>query len=438
MLKNIAVIFEEDYLGAYPSLVEGIKLLSENGYKVDVIGTTRESHFPDPPKFNNNVKFHLVRIHENINRDYIIPTTHTNFVEKEVNLRTKIKRLLIPSKVRTFLRKYLNVLLENSSHCSEQNIILKNYLKYFLFVFLHVHKKKYDVMICMDLGGGGAAYLTKIFFAPKVFIYWGLEITPIKQNLLINKISKFLEMKACKCSDFILTTDEARAHDICNDNDLLFKDKIFVYIPHSPSGFCSIKKSNYFQDLFSIKDNIVVILHSGWIHGVMLSEELSKSSRNWPENWRLVFHERMKRSFNEDYIQAVLNASGGKALFSLNPVDYDRVDEITLSSKIGIVLYDKPKKWGTNWISLGKGSGKIAHYLRCGRPILCSNLPGFKEIVTKYKCGILFDNVDEIESGINQILDDYEYYSVNALKCYENEYEFSRFFDKVLTKLRQK
>jgi glycosyltransferase involved in cell wall biosynthesis len=115
-------------------------------------------------------------------------------------------------------------------------------------------------------------------------------------------------------------------------------------------------------------------------------------------------------------------------LLSLNPVPYDQIDHVVLSSKIGIVIYGNHEEWGTSWISLAKGSGKIAHYLKCGKPVLCINLPGLNEIITKYQCGILFDNLEDIQSGIYKILGNYSFYSQNAYKCYREEYEFSNYF----------
>ena len=85
MKKKIGFIFEEDYLGSYPSFVESIRILSEKGFELDILGTSRESKFPDPPKFNENVKIDLLTVNYPICRDY--PTseedatknTHLNF-----------------------------------------------------------------------------------------------------------------------------------------------------------------------------------------------------------------------------------------------------------------------------------------------------------------------------------------------------------------------
>ena len=70
MKKKIGFVFEEDYLGSYPSFVESIRILSEQGFEVDILGTLRESKFPDPPEFNENVILDLLPINYPICRDY--------------------------------------------------------------------------------------------------------------------------------------------------------------------------------------------------------------------------------------------------------------------------------------------------------------------------------------------------------------------------------
>ena len=427
---RIAIIFEEDYLGAYPSFVEAIRILSENGFQVDILGTLRKSNFPKPPKFAENVRMFLSPIENEICRDYQLAENCSK--DAIIERRSSVFKKLIPKNLKTIARSIVNNAKENIKNFSFQRKVLLDQLKYTFFVLNLVRKNKYDVIIGIDLGGGCASYLSSRLFNIRKYIYWGLEITEPEQGLLVQKLIKFLETKACQTADAILTTDESRAEDVCKANKVDFQNAKYFCVPHSPRGFCNKTESHFFQNLYSLKDENHVMLHSGWIHDVMCSSELAKESRNWPKDWRLVFHERMKRSIDEPYIQKVLKSGDEKTLLSLNPVDYNDIDDVVNSAKIGIVIYDYYEKYGTSWISLAKGSGKIAHYLRCGKPVICRNLPGFKEIIEKYQCGVMFDDLDEIEVGINLILDNYDFYRKNAYECYKEEYEFSKYFRTVI------
>ena len=441
MKKKIGFIFEEDYLGSYPSFVESIRILSEQGFVVDILGTSRESKFPAPPKFNENVNIDLLLVNYPICRDY--PTSEDDSINNifinsvdNQNNKSSFFKSLIPIEIKNIARSLISDIKENLTTFKSQKEYFFNKIKYFFFVFKKVKRNKYDILIGVDFGGGAAAYLSYLFNPTKKFLYWGLEIMEPHQERWAYRLVKHLEIKACQTADAIISTDTARIKDVCKANRTNSESKKVLLLPHSPKGFCKRKRSSYFQDLFSLDDTNTTILHSGWIHEVMCSKDLAQESRRWPQNWRLIFHERMKRTPDESYIQEVINAGDKKTLLSLNPVEYDLIDEVVLSADIGVVIYDSYEKYGTSWISLAKGSGKIAHYLRCGKPVVCRNLPGFKEIIEKYQCGVMFDNINEIETAITKILGNYDFYHKNAYDCYKHEYEFGKYFKKVTSFLK--
>ena len=432
MRHKVAIVFEEDYLGSYPSLIESIKMLSEKGFQVDILGTSRKTLFPKPPRFNKNVNFFSLKLNTEISRDYPIQSdVIPDIQEKEIVNPLSIKRFL-PNTIKRLIRKQLNIFKENFNRYKEQKEFLINQFIFLIFICNLLRKNKYHTVIGIDQVGGSLSYLCTRIIPCDSFIYWGLEITELNQSLWCYSLYKQIECIATTKANVIITTDKLRAHDICKENNLLFKSCHFIYVPHSPLGYCEIKNSNFFQDKFSLNDNICTILHCGWIHDVMLSKDLAAISRNWPETWRLIFHERMKRREDEPYIQKVRKAGDHKLLLSLEPVNYDEIDNVIISSNIGIVIYDNSNQWGVSWLNIAKASGKLAHYLRCGKPVVCSNLPGFREIIEEYQCGVLFDTPDQILAGIEKILKNYDFYKQNAYRCYDYEYEFSRYFTKLI------
>jgi glycosyltransferase involved in cell wall biosynthesis len=139
----------------------------------------------------------------------------------------------------------------------------------------------------------------------------------------------------------------------------------------------------------------------------------------------------MKRSRNEPYINKAIKLGGKSTFFSLNPVSYDKLEEILTSADIGIVNY-KVQTGAAAWENLAKASGKIADYLSCGIPVLCSNFEGAEGIINKYKCGEIFYNYEELPACIDRILQKYQHYKSNALQCFDQEYKFSKYFLPVL------
>ena len=57
-----------------------------------------------------------------------------------------------------------------------------------------------------------------------------------------------------------------------------------------------------------------------------------------------------------------------------------------------------------------------------------SNMRYFKYISEKYNCGICINEFNELNDAINTISMNYELYSQNALKCYNNELNFEDYF----------
>lgn len=431
--KRIALVFNEDYLGSYPSFIESISILSKNGYSVDIIGVCRSTNFPKPPKFLNNVNFISLQLKTTICRDYSNDEFSGNFATTNSHIyKTSLLKSFIPQKLKSYFRNKINNINYNISTFNIQKTIFIDNIKYISFVLISILKRKYDIVIGVDLGGGCAAYISSLILPTDKLVYWGLEITTKQQPMLANRLLKFFEIRMCKKADLLLSTDLSRMKDVCNENNTTLSNRNIICLPHSPSGFSTQLKSRFFQKMFSLDMDSIIILHAGWMHEVMQSKSLARASRGWPKEWKLVFHERMNRNRSEPYIKEVANAGGQNLYLSLNPVPYNEIDKVIASSTIGVVIYGSSSEWGTSWISLAKGSGKIAHYLKCGKPIVCVNIPGLKEIISKYKCGVLFNDVNEIHSAILEILKNYSFYSSNALKCYKNEYEFSNYFNNFL------
>ena len=65
----------------------------------------------------------------------------------------------------------------------------------------------------------------------------------------------------------------------------------------------------------------------------------------------------MKRSRSDPYIEKAIDL-GKSNTFSLNPVPYDRLEEILTSADIGIVIY-KNKMAEASWDNLIKATGKM-------------------------------------------------------------------------------
>ena len=436
---KIVIFFEEDYLGVYPSLINGIRFLANEGHTIDIIGTKKQTDFPPPPKFGNNVTFRNLVQNYKRDRKYENDTANQIASEKPSSFNRENRlsiKYFVPNSVKLKYRFYKHLIKENLHSVITNKKEIIYFLKYLFFSTRFSIKESYDICIGIDTYGMIAALCSRFFVSYKLHFFWALEFTEPPKNISWESILKKLESISHQKSDYLITQDENRAISLCNLNKLKYQKKKFIAVPHSKNISSTLSKTSFFKKKFNTKENDTLILHAGWIHDVMDSLNLASAANGWPSNFKLIFHERMKRSPSDSYIKKIKKVCSANTYFSLEPVSYDKLNEVLLSADIGIVNY-KIGLDSASWSNLTKASGKIADYLSCGLPVLCSHFDGIDILIDKYKCGLIFKSYIEIPSCIEKILSNYDYYRKNALNCFEQEYNFSNDFRKVANILSQ-
>jgi glycosyltransferase involved in cell wall biosynthesis len=147
----------------------------------------------------------------------------------------------------------------------------------------------------------------------------------------------------------------------------------------------------------------------------MLVEEVAETAAKWPADWTLVLHERERRSPDDPFLRRVAEARQGCVRLSLNPVPYCELDEVFASADVSLVLYSN--EYGDNFRLIGRASGKLAHSLRVGVPVVCSDLPGLSSMIEEYGCGVVVKEMSEVEDAVRRILGDYQRFRERAWAC---------------------
>jgi glycosyltransferase involved in cell wall biosynthesis len=81
-------------------------------------------------------------------------------------------------------------------------------------------------------------------------------------------------------------------------------------------------------------------------------------------------------------------------------------------------------------------SGKLTFYLKHGKPVLVSNFLSLSQLVEKYKFGIVINepsDPQEIKTAIDKIISSYSMYSNNARLCFEQELDFGKKMESILS-----
>jgi hypothetical protein len=112
----------------------------------------------------------------------------------------------------------------------------------------------------------------------------------------------------------------------------------------------------------------------------------------------------------------------GKIITSTEPVERKDMCLLVSSADFGLAPYKPiPDAWQTakNIHHLGLSSGKISYYALCGLPILARSLPVFEREFARYKCGKIYHRLSETGDLLEEMSRDYENYSREAKRFYD-------------------
>jgi len=280
--------------------------------------------------------------------------------------------------------------------------------------------KPYLVIGGDAIGNIIAAFIHKLLGIP--FVYYGLELPCLKQPNM--SWADKLEHWSIRSADLVVTMDEHHANFIRTQAGI--NKNRFAYLPVASSGPLNNRKNNLLRKRFSLQENDLLLLHAGGIGAAQQSLELANTAKEWAKHYNLVFHAHCR--MDDDYFQKFAHMLHKTKNVHLNnePVNSEELDVLVSSADIGIAWYDHDLL-GYRAELLGVAAGKIGRYLKNGLPVICRNLPTVKEYLDKYECGLCTDKLEDIPAAIDIIENNYERYSKNALRCYEELWRPDRY-----------
>jgi glycosyltransferase involved in cell wall biosynthesis len=389
-------------LGNSPSLINAAKMLERAGYHVDFF--TCETFLGNISFVEPQIQIHEIKSSSAIN-----------------DLLSKILRFAFQQMKGLLLPRSAQIRITERS--AEKRV--SSYADTLAFVIKHT---AYKCFIGVEPLGLMTAFL--LCSKKKMpFIYYNMELHNEPDITAVEElVAKKIERKYSKYASFTITLDSERARLISTENDI--PEDSIVTVPVCAEGEPFRNKTNYLRDKLGLKKDDKIILYAGFIADWAMCEEIAKAAQSWPKNWILVFH---SHGYNDDrYVRRLKRRDGERVRFSLSPVTYEELPELLASADIGIALY---KDLGANFTLISSASGKIAHYLKCGLPVVVNSYPGISQVVDKYFCGIGIDSPVQMREAIEKILMNYERMQSGAYLCYEERYRFSRYFSKVVDRI---
>lgn len=104
---------------------------------------------------------------------------------------------------------------------------------------------------------------------------------------------------------------------------------------------------------------------------------------------------------------------------ALAPCD---IHKIVRKCDIGFISYGAANK---NFYYIGRASGQIAEFTRCGKPIVILGDNNMRQILDKEKFGISIASIDDLPSAVRSIRENYAVYSENASRAFHTAYDLS-------------
>ena len=248
------------------------------------------------------------------------------------------------------------------------------------------------------------------------------------------KLHDYLEHVCLRSSDLVITQDWHHASLLTKEIGV--EQERIVILPNSSRGLARRIESNWLSDRFGIPPDSLIILHSGGLGRWFECQELARATKAWSESWRLVFHTSLKVE-GEPYLQTVRQeADGAKVIFSTNPVPANELDQLVSSAHIGVALYSV-EELGYRAELMGLAAGKIGNYLKCGLPVVATDIPTLRSYIEEYRCGICVKGADEVKYAIECIMKDYDAYSENAVKCWNEVWEPDKYCSIIADRLKE-
>jgi len=401
--KKISFIFWDGWLNVSPTLVSLLEYLSEKGHYIDFYIRDEDNY--DLSIINDFKNVNFIRIN----------TNRKSLYNKIIN---KLISVLSLNKNRTnFIFKAINDILSYNKVNVFSQLVNKNI--------------SYDVCFCIDSIG---LYIHKKSNIKSIkTINLSLEINDYKKNTFFLRQLKENEIKYLSyVVDYTLIQDLSRWEVLKKITK--YSRNNYLLLPNSCRLENTDKKDEFFFNRkFNISNNHSIILSAGMINEEVLSLDTAKviGNSNTKNKIKIIFHNRIKSSVDKNnYLKEILKHGKDKVILSLSPVEYSELYKIFTSAKIGLVFYDKNNP-DQNFSTIGAASGKLFQYIKYGLPIITTDNDGLTELVNQYNLGVVIKDLSELPNAIDLILDNYEHYSNEVKKAFQEKLNIDIYLDKI-------
>lgn len=392
--RRALICFWEGYLGVAPSLLNAARVLADEGYEVEILCLEQGAQFAGEP---------------------------------ELPRSTSVRRIPAWSRGKAWnswprpLRAPLRALAT-----------LLDYLRFRRTAERLGRTGSLSLIIGVDAYGLAVAAAARRTAPKAAVVYWSLEL--VDRHKLRNPIDRWVKSREAEFAEIAaaaIVQDEARGQVLLSG--LSASPPQLLLVPNTPLGKPGAADRGYLRRRLGLPSGASIVLQAGVVNDEVLARDIARTVPDWPQDWRLVLHERERRPPADPYLQEVKRLGGEKLLLSLEPVPLDQLDDIFASARVGLVTY--APDLGPNYSEIAYASGKLGYFLRNGVPIIVNDLPSLRALVEDAGCGVVVSTLDQFPLALEKIERDYDSFSTAASAYYERRLEFGAHFRNALGRL---
>jgi glycosyltransferase involved in cell wall biosynthesis len=410
---KIGVVYPRANVDTVPSLVGAVDLLAQAGHDVHLF--TYAAAGQAPPTFAcASVRLRLLGV------DGLAEFS-------TAGLRGVVKRAgWLPSVARAPLIRTYRVLGAGLANGSRLAARARNAVA--------EREEPFDCVIGVDPDGLALAH-SVARGAP--LAYFSLELLlSYELSTAVDRQLKAQERELSQQARFVIVQDEARGRLLAEDNNLPWE--CLVLVPNAPPGPARRNPGRYWHERFDLPTEARVVLHAGSLGDWTGIEDVVESASGWPDPWVLVVHTRYDAELSAYVDQLRTLADPRKVFFSLKPVPRQDYDALIDGAEVGLAFYiPDPGSAFTqrNLLTLGLSSGKLAYSARAGLPVIVNRAASIADEVDAHGMGVAVQDASGVGAALNQVAEEYTWFSDNAIRFFEEQLDLRRAFGEVLRRL---
>lgn len=421
MENKVAIVFYGYPVGVSVMIINAARMFAEKGFDVDIIQIQSALDYSSVEFTEKNIRYIPVAGGDDSgDADSSKPGNGKKSFRKKLkgNLAFFIRFLFFL--ISPLLGKLPGLHLYLLKFCKPD---FHRYLK----KIIGLRDDSYQYIVGIEVLGLYTAHILKSNPGQKI-IYFNMELFKLSTSRLPDRYLRgALESFVLKNNiDHIAIANKERIKVFLNDKKYIPASMVEM-LPVASLGEPYLEKGNYFREKFNIPDDKTIVLYSGNIVEWAMCLEIVESVKNWGDEFVLVLHTYIEHPQNEDYYDLIEKAMlPGRVFISQKHFSFWELDKILSSAEIGLLFYREKDE---NFTEIGFSSNKLTQYLKTGMPIITNDLPFFSKFFDEHKCGKCVSSFEEIAGTISEISRDYSVYRKNAVSCYENYFDFRKYFN---------